>query len=512
MIEKIKNIEKDVGRLSSLQKLLLTTDGSITNTLEILTGNEVKIETIYQEIGKADDYLAERLNISKGDEINERVVRIYNSINNKTLIYAKSYAPLKRANDQFSNDLFRADIPIGKILKKYKIESRREIKNINFLRADKKISQVFGIFENEILLCRNYSIIKDGEILIDIYEMFPYNNFQNEFKVVIETPSRLHLTLIDLNGIDGRVDGGIGITLSKPTFLVEAKISDELRVFGLKGRAEDHLIDQRNHILTAAKRMLDYLGVKTNVEFRVREDYPIHIGLGSGTQMSLAAGKAVAELFDKELNAADISKIVGRGGTSGIGTAAFENGGFILDGGHSFGEIGDKKDYAPSAASVASPPPVIARYNFPEEWNILIATPKIDRKLYGSEEVDIFKNFCPIDLSDVRELSHIILLKMIPSLLEKDICSFGESINRIQKIGFKKVELDLQPEVIIDLMDLIRDLGAAGAGLSSFGPTVYGIIDKDSKEIETNVKNFLGKDGEAFVTKARNFGARVRKF
>ncbi|BDC36395.1 MAG: DUF98 domain-containing protein [Candidatus Methanoliparum thermophilum] len=510
MIEKIKNIEKDVGKLSSLQKLLLTTDGSITDILEILTGSEVKIETIYQKIGKADEYLAERLNISEGDEINERVVRIYNSNNDKTLIYAKSYAPLKRTNDQFSNDLFKADIPIGKILKRYKIESRREIKDINFLRADKNISQVFGIFENEILLWRNYSIIKDGEVLIDIYEMFPYNSFQNEFKVVIETPSRLHLTLIDLNGMDKRIDGGIGITLSKPTFLLEAKISDKLQVFGLK-RSEDHLIDQKNHILTAAKRMLDYLGIKTNVEFKIREDYPFHIGLGAGTQTSLAVGRSVAELFDKELNATDISKIVGRGGTSGIGTASFESGGFILDGGHSFGELGDKKDYLPSSISVAAPPPVIARYNFPEEWDIVIATPNIKRT-YGREEVDIFKNYCPIDISEIRELSHIILLKMIPSLLERDIYSFGESINRIQKIGFKKIELDLQPQITKELIELIRDYGAIGAGLSSFGPTVYGITDKNAKEIETKVKNFLEKEGEVFVTKARNFGARVRKF
>jgi len=512
MIEKIKGIEKDVGRLSSLQKLLLTTDGSITNTLEVLTGNEVKIETIYQAIGRADEYLAERLNISKGDEINERIVRICNSINDKTLIYAKSYAPLKRANDPFSNDLFKADIPIGKILERYKIESRREIKDINFLHADKKISQVFGIFEKEILLWRNYSIIKDGEILIDIYEMFPYNSFQNEFKVIVETPSRLHLTLIDLNGIDGRVDGGIGITLSKPTFLLEAKISDELQVFGLKERPEDHLIDQKNHILTAAKRMLDYLGVKTSVEFRVREDYPLHVGLGSGTQMSIATGKAVAELFDKEINAKDIAKIVGRGGTSGIGTASFASGGFILDGGHSFGEMGDKKDYVPSSISVASPPPVIARYDFPEEWNILAVIPDIDRKLYGREEVDVFKNFCPIDLSEVRELSHIILLKMIPSIIERDIYSFGESINRIQTIGFKKIEWELQPEILKELTDLVTDLGAEGAGLSSFGPTVYGVTDKDAKEIETKVKKFLGHRGEVIVTKARNFGARVRKF
>lgn len=101
---------------------------------------------------------------------------------------------------------------------------------------------------------------------------------------------------------------------------------------------------------------------------------------------------------------------------------------------------------------------------------------------------------------------------MIPSLLERDIYSFGESINRIQTIGFKKIELDLQPDIINELIGFVRDHGAAGAGLSSFGPTVYGITDGDAKKLETMVKNFLQDKGDVFVTKARNFGARVRKF
>ena len=42
---------------------------------------------------------------------------------------------------------------------------------------------------------------------------------------------------------------------------------------------------------------------------------------------------AVNELYDLGLSVHEIAVKVGRGGTSGIGVAAFENGGFILDGG-----------------------------------------------------------------------------------------------------------------------------------------------------------------------------------
>ena len=42
----------------------------------------------------------------------------------------------------------------------------------------------------------------------------------------IQTPSRLHITLIDLNGSYGRIDGGIGITLADPSFILEAVPAD----------------------------------------------------------------------------------------------------------------------------------------------------------------------------------------------------------------------------------------------------------------------------------------------
>ena len=45
--------------------------------------------------------------------------------------------------------------------------------------------------------------------------------------MIIETPSRLHLTLIDLNGIHGRIDGGVGLTIKEPSLRIEAEKIDE---------------------------------------------------------------------------------------------------------------------------------------------------------------------------------------------------------------------------------------------------------------------------------------------
>jgi chorismate-pyruvate lyase len=73
------------------------------------------------------------------------------------------------------NDLLRADIPIGRILKNYHIESRREIRNIFIERPSDKLIELFGTDED--FLARDYVIINNDEILMWIKEMFPVSYF-----------------------------------------------------------------------------------------------------------------------------------------------------------------------------------------------------------------------------------------------------------------------------------------------------------------------------------------------
>lgn len=64
--------------------------------------------------------------------------------------------------------------------------------------------------------------------------------------------------------------------------------------------------------------------------------------------------------------------------------------------------------------------------------------PYSGRSISGNKEVNIFKKYCPIPLRDVEKICHIILMKMLPALIEKDIEEFGDCINKIQNLGFKK--------------------------------------------------------------------------
>jgi beta-ribofuranosylaminobenzene 5'-phosphate synthase len=51
--------------------------------------------------------------------------------------------------------------------------------------------------------------------------------------IKITAPCRLHLTLIDMNGEIGRVDGGAGLTLSSPNIRITAEEAEGISIEGL---------------------------------------------------------------------------------------------------------------------------------------------------------------------------------------------------------------------------------------------------------------------------------------
>ncbi len=173
LIEKMNDLEEDYGQeFSNTQKILLTTDGSITAILDVLHG-KINLFTLDQHFEKADEEHAKLVNVNAGDEINFREVIMHKG--GKPLIYAISHVPLGRCSEEICSDLLRADIPIGRILKNYKIESRREVNNIFIEKPNEKLQDLFKT--NEDFLARDYVIISNDEILMWIKEMFPVSYF-----------------------------------------------------------------------------------------------------------------------------------------------------------------------------------------------------------------------------------------------------------------------------------------------------------------------------------------------
>ncbi len=142
------------------------TDGSVTLLLELLTGKTVKVVTLEQKIIKATRDIAKLLEIDVGDDVNSRLVTL--NADGTTYVLAKSLAAVKRMPSAVSSDLMRANIPIGRILREHKLETRRDILKMEIVSRD--------FFGDIPVLSREYNIIYNNRILMWINECFPVDN------------------------------------------------------------------------------------------------------------------------------------------------------------------------------------------------------------------------------------------------------------------------------------------------------------------------------------------------
>ncbi|MFN3475976.1 MAG: beta-ribofuranosylaminobenzene 5'-phosphate synthase family protein [Candidatus Methylomirabilales bacterium] len=316
-------------------------------------------------------------------------------------------------------------------------------------------------------------------------------------RVVVTTPSRLHFGLIDLEGSMGRRFGSLGLAIDRPRIVLEASPSRRLRIEG----------DQDGRVESFAKRFLEHYRIRGGARIVLHETIPPHEGLGSGTQLALAVASSLAKLFSLETSVRELAKVLGRGKRSGIGVAAFEQGGFIVDGG---------KTLDPRLLN--SPPPVIFRHPFPEDWIFVVVIPETNRGLSGEREEEAFRRLTAPSSKEVGTLCRLLVMKMLPALIEKDPMSFGSALTEIQKIvgrWFRAIQGGTYAnQLLTGILRQMARSGALGVGQSSWGPTVYGLVEGSEKAsaLEDDLRRFIErKKVEALFSQARanNHGARV---
>jgi beta-ribofuranosylaminobenzene 5'-phosphate synthase len=328
--------------------------------------------------------------------------------------------------------------------------------------------------------------------------------------VVVMTPSRLHLGILDISGDLGRKYGAIGLAIERPNV--------KLSVAPLTGKQGDGLqVDglETERVEGYARRFLNAYPLPHGVRLSLEAHIPAHVGLGSGTQLALAVGTGLAHLGGLELEVDQIAAVMGRGAYSSIGTAAFRSGGFILDGGHRLDGRSTPSDEVDRNAPRM--PPVLFQHPLPEDWYFVIAIPHVEPGLSGERERQAFSAL-PSTLTTLAEkISRLVLMKMLPSLIEADITSFGGAVTETQRLvgdSFASVQGGRYANPLCgEMIAHMLEIGAAGAGQSSWGPTVYGLVDgqEAALRLEAELRVFLDKNGggQTFWVRADNHGARI---
>jgi beta-RFAP synthase len=288
--------------------------------------------------------------------------------------------------------------------------------------------------------------------------------------------------------------GGLGVGIDHPNVIVEAEPSKTLSVEG-----------QETELVTAlAQRFFNAYHVQPNVHINVKQVIPAHVGLGSGTQLSLAVASALAKVCNVQASTEELTVAMDRAKRTGVGTAIFEKGGFVVDGGKAIAED-------------AKFPPLIYRQPFPTEWRFVVAIPNLIEGLSNSEENHAFDKLQKMRAEDVGKICRLTMLKLLPALAEKDIQNFGEALTTIQEViggYFAQVQGgDFTRPDIAECIDFIRKIGAYGVGQSSWGPALYGVIkQEEAKQALSKIEAYLNKSvgGQVFIAKANNKGATIK--
>ncbi|HXF16767.1 MAG TPA: beta-ribofuranosylaminobenzene 5'-phosphate synthase family protein [Burkholderiales bacterium] len=310
--------------------------------------------------------------------------------------------------------------------------------------------------------------------------------------VSVTAPARLHLGFLDLNGSRGRRFGSVGLTLEGPCVELSVQRAPRFSVAG----------SQAERAAQFAKAVCRRFNFPDHVQLTIAQTVPEHVGLGSGTQLGIAVGVALSKFHGHDIPVRQIATTVQRGQRSGIGAAAFELGGFLVDGGK-----GPTDD----------PPPIISRIEFPTDWRIVLVLERAARGLHGELETAAFQALPEFPETMANYLCRLMLMQALPALVEHDIDRFGNAIGELQRITgdyFSPAQGGrFFSPVVAEALGWIASHDIAGVGQSSWGPTGFAIVGSAERanELVNAANERWGNAGplQFAVCRGRNRGGDV---
>ena len=314
--------------------------------------------------------------------------------------------------------------------------------------------------------------------------------------VVVRAPARLHLGFLDPSGSGGRKFGSIGLAIDAPKTKLTVSMASS---FSAQGPESDRA-------LLAAHRFGAAFAPDLKFCVEVERAIPPHAGLGSGTQMALAVGGGILKLAGQHLSGADLGALAERGARSGVGIAAFEQGGFVVDAG---------KPVDPVRAHL--PPPVVMRAPCPEAWRCILILDDQAQGVHGEQETAAFAKLPPFKEAFADHICRLVLMKLAPALHEADIASFGSALTEIQEIvgaHFAAAQggSAWSSPAAGRLAAKLKEAGAVGIGQSSWGPTGFAFVESEdaAKRLYHSFVGDAKADGlKLLIVKGRNTGASI---
>ncbi len=300
--------------------------------------------------------------------------------------------------------------------------------------------------------------------------------------------SRLHFGLLHVPTVGEPVGlrhfGGLGMMLREPAIALTVEIADAWSATG----------PSADRALTVSRRVVEQLPLEQRRPLKIAVETcpPEHVGLGVGTQLALAVADAAYRLLGGASPSPDeLARLAGRGERSRIGVEGYARGGFLLDG-------GQNPDRPGSSA-------ILHRGSFPESWRVLLLRPRSAERWHGDRERLAFaRPRDPIaNLHTTERLCRLAILGILPALHDADLPNFGESLHEFNRSAGEAFAGDQGGPycgaAVAELIRWLRAEGVAGAGQSSWGPTVFAMMA--SREAAENLLQQAETAGWEFESK-----------
>lgn len=307
----------------------------------------------------------------------------------------------------------------------------------------------------------------------------------------VAAAGRLHLGFMDPSGRQARHFGSLGISLDRPETIVSLRRSPALEVAG----------PERERATRYVVQMAERLGVPPTFTLTVDQAITPHAGLGSGTQLALAVGHALAAVAGTPLSSAEIARVFGRGARSGIGIGAFDQGGVLVDGGHGPG---------------STVPPIVSRVPFPDEWRIVLIFDDAAVGVHGGEEREAFATLPDFPEQETAELCCRLLLHALPALVEANFLDFCREVGHLQRrMGAYYAPAQggrFASPAIGEILTGLENEGLTGLGQSSWGPTGFVLARSEAEGrvlLHRLEARAAGGELRFDLARGRNRGARV---
>ena len=160
---------------SFLQRLLLITDGKITDIVRAYSGETVEAVKLNQKLVKYNSSF-DALELSEEREVIERSIILQGTKTKTNYLYANSYLVLERLDRKIRNQLIFSRQPIDKLLQENKVETYRQIIDCGIETAG-NLAKYFGVETDAEIIYRTYLVLIDGLPVMQIAEKFPTSHF-----------------------------------------------------------------------------------------------------------------------------------------------------------------------------------------------------------------------------------------------------------------------------------------------------------------------------------------------